>query len=105
MLNAEVKKTFVGDIFITYKDGSKYVHAISANDIPVRVAKLTHDQDAELRPALLNGKPYPVRHAAERTLAHIEFLDVAYKGSGRRGATDEAAGILKQLVSDAEGLL
>lgn len=63
-----VLKNHRGDVFIPFKDGHKWVHCVR-QDQPVRIDKLTHDQESNLRPALLKGEPYPLARACRRFLA------------------------------------
>lgn len=64
----KVLKNRRGDIYLVYKDGHTYAHAV-VMDRNVRLAKLDGDQEVAMTPALLHGQPYPVLRAAQRMLA------------------------------------
>lgn len=89
--NARVMKNHRSDIYVTFKDGHKWVHAVKLGQ-PVRLDRLTHDQDAELKPALYKGQPYPVERACRRLLAYGKTV----------GITDGAKAALKQALASAK---
>lgn len=86
-----VLKDSRGDIFLTFKDGTEYTHAVALGQ-PVAIVKLTPDQEVELSPAQLYGKPYPVAIAARRLLAFGEKV----------GITDTARAALLVIIEAEE---
>jgi hypothetical protein len=87
-----VMKNHHNNIFIIFKEGRKWVHAVTL-DQPVRLQRLTHDQEANLTPALYRGERYPLARACRRLLAF-----------GRRvGITDGARAALKQILTEEKG--
>jgi len=70
-----VLKNHRNDIFITFKDGREYTHVVCL-DQPVRLDRLTPDQEVAMRPALLHGQPYPVNIAAQRLLEYGKLVGI-----------------------------
>lgn len=89
MENARVLKNHRNDIFLTFKEGNKYVHCVTQSQ-PVRLDRLTHDQDAVLEQALYQGQPYPVARACKRLLDFGKSV----------GITDGAAAALKAILGE-----
>ena len=91
MTPARVVKNHRNEIFIAFQAGRKYVHCVRQAQ-PVRLDKLTHDQDAALTPALLKGEPYPVDRACRRFLAFGKSV----------GITKGARAAVKQILSECK---
>lgn len=84
-----VLKNRRGDIFIPFREGHKWVHAVVLDTPPVRVERLTHDEEVNLLPAQYKGGPYPIKRACERLLAFGEQV----------GITEAARRALKELAA------